>query len=268
MNQRLSRFTLIELLVVISIIAILAAMLLPVLQQARDAARTIQCKNNLKQIGLTNYTYSMDYDEYFLPLYGEDHASSKYSGADIKNAAGNVNFWAYLQGYSYGLPPSQWKSYAGFKVTGIWHCPSSNRGGSMLDDVRRVDYGFAGYVWGWINNREIRFANTVSDTTKDPWYKCLSLKDINIPEKTVFCGDGDGSFGGVQLNAVSSTSVIPTMMTNDWQDKGNYQMGGTGIMMRHNNDRAFNFIYFDQHVETWRYPSYPEGITYSFSKNN
>ena len=71
-------FTLIELLVVIAIIAILAAMLLPVLNRARQTSLRIQCMDNLKQLGYAAQIYIGDNHNYYPPRYYADRWPDKF----------------------------------------------------------------------------------------------------------------------------------------------------------------------------------------------
>jgi prepilin-type N-terminal cleavage/methylation domain-containing protein/prepilin-type processing-associated H-X9-DG protein len=77
-SRRAAGFTLIELLVVVAIIAILAAILLPVFAHAREAGRRASCQSNLRQIGMAFAQYVADHDGFYLNTGDERQASGRY----------------------------------------------------------------------------------------------------------------------------------------------------------------------------------------------
>lgn len=107
MPKRVRKFTLIELLVVIAIIAILAAMLLPALNSARERGKAVSCISNLKQCAMELIMYA-DNNKGYLPPYYWYGSPAWYDNTEL--------YWTHiLAGSSESSLAVKWES---------WHCPA------------------------------------------------------------------------------------------------------------------------------------------------
>lgn len=171
-------FTLIELLVVIAIIAILAGMLLPALSSARDMAKSIKCKSNLKQVGMTLSLYESDFAEW---APGIDWCYS------VKNPGGIIYYPHLMRNAGYFKPNT-----SNFK-NNYTYCPSIPERTNGQPDW--ITYGINdnlcwGAAYGSGNPRKrkytyIKSGNSASDTTKPftffkPSSMSVGLSDIAL----------------------------------------------------------------------------------------
>lgn len=247
-------FTLIELLVVIAIIAILSAILFPVMSRAKRSAYKSSCASNLQQIYKALKNYAADYDRQF-PKMDSPRASRNYPGRQ------DLNPW-----------PDQAARYCA-KGSSVFVCPASQVPGSnpeqwnpegkplgLANNLKRANgAGFVPYMYSYGINYWVTGASTdsekgIRDGDDIPTSRIIFVAETSWP----WFQSQDEHDDGKWVTWASSQYYYDMI---DWRHPAPTSPGAAGT-----RDGASNFLFLDGHVkwlrkyvDTEKYRIWPPG---------
>ena len=227
-------FTLVELLVVIGIIALLVSILLPALSRAREAAQSVVCLSNLRQIGQAEALYLNDNRGFLLPCY-----IGAYSSTNPPINVAAVSLQDLLLKY---LPKGSNNS-----GNTVWMC--TNR----IGDTKQ-------YLLTYACNANVHVYWSYSGTP--PVLRTLvRIGQVKRPSEVISMMDGSQSSGAFTCSGWLDTSDAPWIDANTWEAstpiakiynwRNDDITGGYRPRWRHSGNKMANALFLDGHAASY-----------------